>query len=144
MWMNKNLVVQAAKGLALFSDSYIYKEYFDMTEKEIKQMKDELQEQQAQMMEQQMQQQAAMQPPMPGGAPPPPGAAGGEMPPDGSMPPNGIEGQENMPPTSPPQESLDLLQDIKNQNILNENVGKALVFDRIIKKYNTKLKNIDK
>jgi hypothetical protein len=137
-------VVQAAKGLALFSDSYIYKEYFEMTEKEIKQMKDELEEQQAQMMEQQMQQQAAMQPPMPGGAPPPPGAAGGEMPPDGSMPPNGIEGQENMPPTAPPQESLDLLQDIKNQSILNENIGKALVFDRIIKKYNTKLKNIDK
>ena len=137
-------VVQAAKGLGLFSDSYLYKEYFEMTEKEIKQMKDELQEQQAQMMEQQMQQQAAMQPPMPGGAPPPPGAAGGEMPPDGSTPPNGIESQENMPPTAPPQESLDLLQDIKNQNILNENIEKALIFDRIIKKYNAKLKNIDK
>jgi hypothetical protein len=66
------------------------------------------------------------------------------MPPDGSTPPNGIESQENMPPTSPPQEALDLLSTYKKDSILNENIEKALVFDRIIKKYNTKLKKLDK
>jgi hypothetical protein len=138
----KTRVVQAVKGLMLFSDDYIYKEYFDMSQNEIKQMKEELSKQQEEAMQQQMVQQAAMQPPMPGGAPPvgeaPP------MPPDGSTPPNGIEGEENIPPTAPPQEALDLLNNYKKSSFINENVQKAMVFDRIIKKYNTKLKNLDK
>jgi hypothetical protein len=79
--------------------------------------------------------------PPPAGAPPAPAPA---MPPDGSTPPNGIESQENMPPTAPPQEAVDLLSDFKKDSILTENIEKALVFDRIIKKYNTKLKNLDK
>ena len=139
----KTRVVQAVKGLMLFPDSYIYKEYFEMTEKEIESIKKEMEQQ----MKEQMEQQMAMQPPMPGAPPPAPGApppAGGEMPPTGSMPPNGIESQENMPPTGPPQEALDLLASYKKDNILSENIEKALVFDRIIKKYNTKLKNLDK
>jgi hypothetical protein len=138
----KTRVVQAVKGLMLFPDSYIYKEYFEMTDKEVEQIKKEMEQQ----TKEQMEQQAAMQPPMPGapppaGAPPAPAPA---MPPDGSTPPNGIESQENMPPTAPPQEAVDLLSDFKKDSILTENIEKALVFDRIIKKYNTKLKNLDK
>jgi hypothetical protein len=138
----KTRVVQAVKGLMLFPDSYIYKEYFEMTDKEVEQIKKEMEQQ----TKEQMEQQAAMQPPMPGapppaGAPPAPAPA---MPPNGSTPPNGIESQENMPPTAPPQEAVDLLSDFKKDSILTENIEKALVFDRIIKKYNTKLKNLDK
>jgi hypothetical protein len=101
-----------------------------------------MEEQQAMAMQQQQQQMQAMggaagaPPPMGGGAPPPP-----DM---GSQPPNGMEGAENIPPTAPPQESIDLLKDMKNQSLLNENIEKALIFDRIIKKYNTKLKMLDK
>lgn len=138
----KTRVVQAVKGLMLFPDSYIYKEYFELTEKEIEQIKTELTKQQ----EEQMQQQMAMQPPMPGAMPPtgapqppPPG-----MPPDGSMPPNGIEGAENLPPTQAPMESIENLIKLKKNQLLNENIEKALVFDRIIRKYNTKLKKLDK
>jgi len=139
-------VVQSVKGLQLFPDDYLYKEYFDFTENEIKElkknMKAQMEEQQAMAMQQQQQQMQAMggaagaPPPMGGGAPPPP-----DM---GSQPPNGMEGAENIPPTAPPQESIDLLKDMKNQSLLNENIEKALIFDRIIKKYNTKLKMLDK
>jgi hypothetical protein len=140
----KTRVVQAVKGLMLFPDSYIYKEYFDLTEIEIENIKKELDEQQKKQMEQQMQQQAAMAPPMAGGAPPPPGGAAPSMPPEGSMPPNGIESAENIPPTEAPQENFNILNNLKNNNILSENIEKALIFDRIIKKYNTKLKKLDK
>lgn len=133
-------VVQAVKGLMLFPDSYLYKEYFELTDKEIERIKKELDQQ----MQEQMEKQAAIQPPIPGGMPSPAGAPVPAMPPEGSLPPNGIEGQENMPPTSPPQEAIDMLNLYKKDNILNEKLEKALVFDRIIKKYNVKIKNLDK
>jgi hypothetical protein len=128
----KTRVVQAVKGLMLFPDSYIYKEYFELTDREIESIKKELESQK----QTQMEEQAAMAPPSPAGAPP--------MPPTGSTPPNGIEGAENIPPTEAPQESVNFLNKLKKTNILNENIEKAMVFDRIIKKYNTKLKNKDK
>ena len=139
----KTRVVQAVKGLMLFPDSYIYKEYFEMTDKEIEQIKKEMESQ----MQEQAAQQMAMQPPAPGGMPPPAALGGSptpQMPPDGSMPPNGIESQENMSPTAPPQEAIDLLNIYKKDSLIQENLEKALVFDRIIRKYNTKLKNLDK
>ena len=136
-------VVQSVKGLQLFPDEYLYKEYFEFTDSEIKQlkkdMKAQMEEQQAMAMQQQQQQMQAAG----AGAPPPPGAEAG-MPPTGSQPPNGIEGQENIPPTAPPQESIDILKNIKKISIVNENIEKALILDRIIKKYNTKLKTLDK
>jgi len=128
----KTRVVQAVKGLMLFPDSYIYKEYFELTDREIESIKKELESQK----QTQMEEQAAMAPPSPAGAPP--------MPPTGSTPPNGIEGAENIPPTEAPQESVNFLNKLKKTNILNENIEKAMVFDRIIKKYNTKLKKLDK
>ncbi len=127
-------VVQAIKGLALFPDEYLYKEYFNLTDIEVKDLQEKMKEQ---MEDQMMQQQAAA--PMPGGAPPPPGA-----PPQGSLPPNGIESAENMPPTAPPMESLNTLNLIKNTKLNEENLDKVFVLDRIIKKYNAKLKNLDK
>jgi hypothetical protein len=136
-------VVQAVKGLQLFPDDYLYKEYFEFTDNEIKKMKEEMkaqmEEQQAMAMQQQMQAQGGAD--AMGGAPPPEAGGG---PPMGSQPPNGIESAENMPPTAPPQESIDTLHTLKNQSLINENMEKVLIFDRIIKKYNTKLKMLDK
>lgn len=131
----KTRVVQAVKGLSLFPDSYIYKEYFEMSDREIERIKNEL----ATQMKDQMNQQAAMQPPAMG-AP----APGGNMPPEGSVPPNGIEGAENIPPTETPKESIKILNNLKNLSFLNEDIQKGLIFDRIIKKYNAKLKKLDK
>lgn len=135
----KARVVQAVKGLMLFPDSYIYKEYYELTDREIEVLKKDLDKQQQEQMEKQM----AMQPPIPGG-PMPPAAGAPPMPPDGSSPPNGIEGAENLPPTEAPKETLDILSLIKHKNIINENIGKVLILDRIIKKYNTNLKKITK
>jgi hypothetical protein len=130
-------VVQAVKGLMLFPDEYLYKEYFDMTDKDIEIIKKQLKKQQEEAMQQQMAANPAM-----GGASMP--AGGAPMPPTGSLPPNGIESQENVPPTETPKEAIDNLNYYKKLKLLEENVDKALVFDRIIKKYNTKLKNKDK
>ena len=57
---NKTRVVQAVKGLQLFSDEYLYKTYFNMTDKEIEDMKKKVKEEQMELAEQQ----AAMQPQM--------------------------------------------------------------------------------
>jgi hypothetical protein len=99
----------------------------------------QMEQQQAMAMQQQMQAQGGAD--AMGGAPPPEAGGG---PPMGSQPPNGIESAENMPPTAPPQESIDTLHNLKNQSLINENMEKVLIFDRIIKKYNTKLKMLDK
>ena len=122
-------VVQAIKGLMLFPDDYLYKEYFNLTDFEVKEIKDLMKDQ----MEEQAQQQAAAQPP-----------AGPGMPPQGSLPPNGIEGAENIPPTQAPMESTENLKLIKNQFLIEENLDKVLILDRIIKKYNAKSKNTPK
>lgn len=135
-------VVQAVKGLMMFPDDYLYKEYFNLTENEIKDLKEQMQEQQEEQMQQQMQAAGGM--PGQPGQPPPPGGEAPPMPPQGSLPPNGIEGAENIPPTATPQEALDLLKSIKKEKLNEENIGKALIFDRIIKKYNAKLKNLPK
>lgn len=132
-------VVQAVKGLMLFPDEYLYKEYFNLTDKEVQEIKEKMQEQTEEQMQQQMNQQQAQMGAAGAGAPPPPA-----MPPQGSVPPNGIESAENMPPTAPPVESLDILKALKSQKLNEEKIGQALILDRIIKKYNTKLDNLPK
>jgi hypothetical protein len=49
-----------------------------------------------------------------------------------------------MPPTAPPMESLNTLNLIKNTKLNEENLDKVFILDRIIKKYNAKLKKLDK
>lgn len=136
-------VVQAVKGLMLFPDDYLYKEYFNLTDNEIKEIKEKMQEQQEEQMQQQMQAAGGM-PGQPGQPLPPSAEAPPPMPPDGSMPPNGIEGAENIPPTAPTQESLELLKSLKKEKLNEQNLDKVLIFERIIKKYNSKLKNLSK
>ena len=68
----KTRVVQAVKGLMLFSDEHIYKNYYQLNDMEIEQLKNEL--------ESQAEAQAAAQAP-------PPGQEGGPgMPPEGGAP----------------------------------------------------------
>lgn len=73
----KTRVVQAVKGLMLFSDDYIYKNFYNMNPSEIEQLKSELESQAAQAAP------PGGEAPAPGGAPPPPG---GEQPPQGGGP----------------------------------------------------------
>ena len=70
----KTRVVQAVKGLGLFSDEYLYKNFYKMNDLEIEQIKDQMEAAAAQ---------AA--PPAPGG-PPPPGGAQTPPPPEGGAP----------------------------------------------------------
>ena len=73
----KTRVVQAVKGLMLFSDEYLYKNFYKMNDMEIEEIKNQLEAQQAE------------QAPPPGGAPggaPPPGQQTPGMPPEGGAP----------------------------------------------------------
>jgi hypothetical protein len=111
----KARVVQAVKGLNIFPLEYIYKNYYQLTDNEIDELKSKLEEQGQDPV---MGAIAAGMPPgtpmMPGGAPgmgapgmPP---AGPGMPPPGAeagpMEAGGQEGAENVPPTEVP-ESVD-------------------------------------
>jgi hypothetical protein len=90
----KTRVVQAVKGLAMFSSEYIYKNYYQMNDLQIDELKSQLKDEAAEAAEQQ---QAAA-----GGAP---GAApGGEEAPEGDMPsqgggPGGLGGAPKEEPT---------------------------------------------
>lgn len=114
----KTRVVQAIQGLGLFSADEIYRQYYDMTDQEIKKVKAELKKQQD---EQASQEQAAG-----GGGPmagPGPGEAGGQEP------------AENTPPTA--NESTEHgLEKLKNKFTLEEDKQKVL--DRIIQKQSRK------
>tara|TARA_R110000824_G_scaffold332_1_gene1587 strand:- start:1305 stop:2957 length:1653 start_codon:yes stop_codon:yes gene_type:complete len=73
----KTRVVQAVKGLMLFSDEYLYKNFYKMNDMEIEEIKNQLEAQQAE------------QAPPPGGEPggaPPPGQQTPGMPPEGGAP----------------------------------------------------------
>ena len=86
-------IVQAAKGLMLFPNDYIYKTYFNFSDAEIKEIKEQLKKDQEEMAKQQAEL-APPAPPMGGMAPPgmegqlPPGE-GGEVPPVPGQPPAG-------------------------------------------------------
>jgi hypothetical protein len=91
----KTRVVQAVKGLELFPNEWLYKQYYQMAEEEIEKIQDKMKTQQ--------EEQAAMQPdPMMGGGMgmpgmPPPGEEGEEAP-EGENPPT----NEPTPPTNEP------------------------------------------
>lgn len=125
----KARVVQAVKGLMIFPTEYIYKEYYDLTDSEIEDIKGKLEKEAAENP------QAAMGG-MGGGMPPP----GGMMPPGGAPPgeeqnPNGMESEENVPPTEGPQESMFILNKRKTQALLEGNSQKSKILTRILKKY---------
>ena len=84
-------IVQAVKGLMLFDDEYLYKEYFGMTDAEIEDMKERVKKQNE---EQGQMGGAPGMPPAPGAPPPPPeGDMGGGTPPP--------EGEAEAPPPPP-------------------------------------------
>ena len=85
-------IVQAVKGLMLFDDEYLYKEYFNMTDAQVEDMKERVkkqQEEQAQMQPGAEGPGGPMLPPGPEGAPPPPAGeeAAGEGEADETPPP---------------------------------------------------------
>jgi hypothetical protein len=82
-------IVQAVKGLMLFDDEYLYKEYFNMTDAEVEDMKERVKKQQAE------QPQMGGMPGMPGAPPPPEGEA---PPPEGEEAAGEGEADETPPP----------------------------------------------
>ena len=86
-------IVQAVKGLMLFDDEYLYKEYFNMTDAEVEDMKERVKKQ----MEEQGQQGG-----MEGGMGGPP-MMGGGMPPGGEVPPMDEEEAAEEGGSPPPQ-----------------------------------------
>ena len=102
-------VVQAVLGLQLFPREKIYKDYYNLTDMEIKELEDKLEED----MEKQMQQQQDQMMAQGMGAPgmPPPGGAPMGAPPPGPSP---MDSAENAPPTEQPQqERIDTLNKLK-------------------------------
>ena len=119
----KARVVQAVKGLMLFSDDEIYRQYYDMNEQEIKKVKQELKKQ---MDEQGAQQQAQ------GGMPGAPGAPG--APPTPGAPPGAAGGQEpaeNTPPTAN-ESKVETLNKLISR--LPSDDSKIQILERILKK----------
>jgi hypothetical protein len=115
----KTRVIQAVQALGLFSKESIYREFYDMTDEEIRRMQSEL-EQDA---EKDAEQQAAM-----GGPEAGPGEAGGQEP------------AENVPPTANEEKAseLETLRDL----VLEEE--KKEVISRIIKKQQQKAETTTK
>lgn len=121
----KTRVVQAVQGLALFPKETIYKEFYDMTDEEIRRTMESLEKEQQKMAEMQAQQQAAAAPP--GGAPgagPGYGEAGGQ------------EGAENVPPTA--NENKEYAFNYLINSDINENT--KVVLERILEKQKQKVK----
>ena len=122
----KTRVIAAVQQLGLFSKDEIYREYYDMTDEEIKRMKAELEKQMEEEMEQQQAQAEAMEP-MGGGAE----GGGGALPP---MAAGAQEGAENIPPTS--EETVSNLETLRDF-VLEEDTKK--VISRIIQKQQQKI-----
>jgi len=135
----KTRVIQAVQQLGLFSQEEIYKEYYDMTEEEIRMMKDQIKKDQEDQREQTQLNDAAasLTPQGGGGASPgaptspgaPPGAAGGQ------------ESAENVPPTATKESTarLSQLEDI----LVLENKDKHVI-SRIIQKQKEKVEEVSK
>ena len=124
----KTRVVQAVQGLGLFPKETIYKEFYDMTDEEVRRTTELLEKEQQNMADMQAQQQAAATPPGAGPAPTGAGPGYGEA--------GGQEGAENIPPTA--NENLEHAFDyLKNSN-LEESTRQVL--DRILEKQKQKIK----
>lgn len=128
-------------GKPLFSRNYIYREYYDMSENEIKDMENEVDSNMEEMAQNPMA--AGGMPGMPGagGMPPPggeeggpPGEEGGEDPNKPPQQDNGPESRENIPPTQK-AEAFKLLRKLKTQALLEGNRSKIKTMDRIISKF---------
>jgi hypothetical protein len=124
-------VVQAVKGLMLFSQDQIYREFYDMTDDEIRRMKEEVKKDQEEAAAMQAQQQMSMGGGMMGGAPqsaPPMAGPGyGEA--------GGQEGMENIPPTTNEQTEHAFNHLINS----NQDTNTKLVLERILEKQKQKL-----
>lgn len=128
----KTRVIQAVQQLGLISNKQIYREYFDMTEEEIRQMESEVESDQKKMAEQQQDQMGAGgAPPMAGGAPIPAAPPGGGP---GYGEAGGQEGAENIPPTA--NESVESTLEKLTQNAINEET--KVVLKRILDKQRKK------
>ena len=112
----KTRVIQAVQGLNLFSKDSIYREFYDMTDDEIRRMKSEMESEQAQ----EQQEQGAP------GAGPGPGEAGGQEP------------AENLPPTA--NESVNLTQTFGYIKECVSDEQTKVILDRIIQKQQQKAK----
>ena len=110
----KTRVIAAVQQLGLFSKQSIYREFYDMTEEEIRRMEEEVKEDQEKDMEQQEEQAALAEPGY--------GEAGGQ------------ESAENVPPTAN-ENKASSLEALKNL-VLEED--KKDVISRIIKKQHQK------
>ena len=110
----KTRVIQAVQGLNLFSKDSIYREFYDITDDEIRRMKSEMESEQAQ----EQQEQGAP------GAGPGPGEAGGQEP------------AENLPPTA--NESVNLTQTFGYIKECVSDEQTKVILDRIIQKQQQK------
>ena len=128
----KTRVIQAVKGLQMLPSKRLYKEYFDMTDYEVDQVMEELEQEKAEAAEAQMQQQAAAQPQP--GAQPGYGEAGGQ------------EGAENATPTSQPPEGAPPMAESINKltDIIDVSEEEKLILERILSRQINKLKNSQK
>lgn len=118
-------VVQAVQGLSLFPKETIYKEFYDMTDEEIRRTMELMEKEQQKAAAMQAQQQAAAAPPgAPQGAGPGYGEAGGQ------------EGAENVPPTA--NENKEHAFNYLLNSTIDEDT--KLVLERILEKQ--KLKQI--
>lgn len=110
----KTRVIQAVQGLNLFSKESIYREFYDMTDDEVRRMKSEIESEQ----QQEQQDQQAM------GAGPGPGEAGGQEP------------AENVPPTA--NESVEYALKFVADTAIDEKAKEVL--QRIVEKQQKKAK----
>jgi len=110
----KTRVIQAVQGLNLFSKESIYREFYDMTDDEVRRMKSEIESEQ----QQEQQDQQAM------GAGPGPGEAGGQEP------------AENAPPTA--NESVEYALKFVADTAIDEKAKEVL--QRIVEKQQQKAK----
>jgi hypothetical protein len=117
-------VVQAVNGLQLLPKRRIYKEYFDMSEREIEEVMEEMDAEQREAAEMQAQQ----QPPQSGMAGPGYSEAGGQ------------EGAENAPPTEQPPPVAENL--LKLSSITGVSDKEKLILERIIQKQSNKVKKL--
>ena len=139
----KAQVVQQVLGLQLFSKNYIYKEYYDMSDHEIKDMKNELEKDMEEMAQNPMMAGGMPGAPMAGGMPPPGGGQPGGSPPENGEEPaenpqdNGPESRENIPPTQKEEVNKFFIK-LKRQALLEGNKVKIKVLNKIIDKFNKK------
>lgn len=138
----KARVVQAVRGTMLFSDDYIYKKYYNLTDFEIEKIRAQLEKQQEKELEKQMKLGAAGMAMDPNAQNPQgmPGEGGGAMAwPNPAQEAGGQEPAENKPPTS----NEEALVKIKNKLLKENKIKEALIIEKLMIK-RKKLKNTQK